>query len=211
MGLSLHVVEAGQPGNPVLLLLHGFPEFWWALRNQITPARRGEISATARTGAADERATSGLWAKQALEHPTQALRSTYVAFLQLPWVPEAKLGSFDFAGLKMMMQGSAKASMFEPGALDRYAEAWADAGSLTAMLNYYRARRGRDNEGEPARLTTPTLILWAGKDLFLERNVAEAGLALCDRQVGVCGRCKSLAAHRAARTHQCSDHRVAGN
>lgn len=25
----LHAVEAGDPGDPVVVLLHGFPEFWW--------------------------------------------------------------------------------------------------------------------------------------------------------------------------------------
>ena len=104
----------------------------------------------------------------------------YVAFFQLPWVPEAMLGGFDFAGLKTMMQGSAKPDTFEPGALDRYVEAWSHSGSLTAMLNYYRALRERPHGREPARLAPPTLILWADDDRFLERHVAEAGLALCD-------------------------------
>lgn len=36
-GLDFHVVEAGDNGAPVLILLHGFPKFWWAWRHQITP------------------------------------------------------------------------------------------------------------------------------------------------------------------------------
>jgi pimeloyl-ACP methyl ester carboxylesterase len=79
-----------------------------------------------------------------------------------------------------MMEGSGHDDTFEPGALDRYAEAWAHPGSLTAMLNYYRALRERSPLGEAARLSPPTLVLWAGEDSFLERHVAEAGLALCD-------------------------------
>lgn len=121
-----------------------------------------------------------VWGRQALTHPTQALRSTYVALFQIPWMPEAVLGGFDFAGLKAMVQASAKAGTFEAGVLDRYAEAWAHPGSLTAMLNYYRALRKRPNSHEPARIAPPTLILWADDDRFLERHVAEAGLALCD-------------------------------
>lgn len=78
------------------------------------------------------------------------------------------------------MRGSARADTFEPGALDRYAEAWAHPGSLTAMLNYYRALRERPMAGDPARIAPPTLVLWAGEDRFLERHVAEAGMALCD-------------------------------
>ena len=242
-GVSLHIVEAGDPADPLLILLHGFPEFWWAWRHQITPLAeagyhvvvpdmRGYNSSDAPqevsayrldTLAADVVAIADVfgggrfhlvghdwgavigwwmaaryadrlgrvvlmdgphpdvWGAQALKHPTQALRSTYVAFFQLPWVPEATLSALDFSGLRAMMQGSAKADTFEPGALDRYAEAWAHPGSVTAMLNYYRALRERPKPSEPARIAPPTLILWAGDDVFLERHVAEAGLALCDR------------------------------
>ena len=241
-GVSLHLVEAGKAGNPLLLLLHGFPEFWWAWRHQITPladagyhvvapdmrgynkseAPHGVAAYALDTLAADVAAIAdayradrfhlvghdwgaviGWWVaarypqrldrvvlmngphpdvlgRQALRHPTQALRSTYVAFFQLPWLPEATLGGFGFAGLRRAMRASAKPDTFEPGALDRYAAAWAHPGSLTAMLNYYRALRQRPRGGKPARLTPPTLILWAGDDRFLERHVAEAGLALCD-------------------------------
>jgi pimeloyl-ACP methyl ester carboxylesterase len=35
-GLSIHVIEAGEQDKPLLILLHGFPEFWWAWRYQIT-------------------------------------------------------------------------------------------------------------------------------------------------------------------------------
>ena len=31
----LHVVETGDPAGPLLVLLHGFPEFWYSWRNQI--------------------------------------------------------------------------------------------------------------------------------------------------------------------------------
>jgi pimeloyl-ACP methyl ester carboxylesterase len=241
-GLAIHMVEAGDAGNPLVILLHGFPEFWWAWRHQITPlaaagyhvvapdmrgyntsdAPREVAAYTLDILAADIAALADacgaqrfylvghdwgavigwwvaatyperlkrvvlvdgphpdVWARQALKHPVQALRSTYVAFFQLPWLPEAALGSFDFAGLKMLVQRSAPPGVFEPGALDHYAAAWAHPGSLTAMLNYYRAMRERPRHDEPARITPPTLILWAGADMFLERHVAEACLALCD-------------------------------
>jgi pimeloyl-ACP methyl ester carboxylesterase len=242
-GVTLHLVEAGRPGDPLLLLLHGFPEFWWAWRHQITPLadagyhvvvpdQRGynssdrpqqvsayhidtlaaDVVALAETFGAgpfdlvghDWGAVIGwwvaarhperlhrvvlmngphpdTWGRQMLKHPTQALRSTYAAFFQLPWVPETTLAAFDFAGLKTMMQGSAKPGAFEPGALDRYAEAWSHEGSLTAMLNYYRALRERTAGETPVRIAPPTLILWAEDDVALEPHLAEAGLALCDQ------------------------------
>src|SRR4051812_16948218 len=158
-GLSLHLVEAGPADGPLLILLHGFPEFWWAWRHQITPLAEqgyrvvapdmrgynqsdapqdvasyrldvlvadvlaladgfgagrfrlvghdwGGIVAWAVGASHPERLERlvvmgaphpDLWARQALKHPTQALRSTYVALFQLPWLPEATLGALGFA------------------------------------------------------------------------------------------------------------------
>ncbi|HTG32552.1 MAG TPA: alpha/beta hydrolase [Thermoanaerobaculia bacterium] len=36
-GVHLHVVEAGPESGPLLILLHGFPEFWYGWRRQIEP------------------------------------------------------------------------------------------------------------------------------------------------------------------------------
>src|ERR1051326_8616870 len=36
-GLSLHVADTGPPEGPLVVLLHGFPEFWYGWRHQIEP------------------------------------------------------------------------------------------------------------------------------------------------------------------------------
>ena len=36
-GIRLHAVAAGPQDGPVVLLLHGFPEFWYSWRKQIGP------------------------------------------------------------------------------------------------------------------------------------------------------------------------------
>ncbi len=36
-GLRLHAIDAGPSNGPVVILLHGFPEFWRGWRQQITP------------------------------------------------------------------------------------------------------------------------------------------------------------------------------
>jgi epoxide hydrolase 4 len=36
-GLRLHVVQAGPPEGPLVVLLHGFPEFWRSWKKQIAP------------------------------------------------------------------------------------------------------------------------------------------------------------------------------
>lgn len=35
--LQLHVVDAGDPDDPLVVLLHGHPDFWYGWRNQIGP------------------------------------------------------------------------------------------------------------------------------------------------------------------------------
>ncbi len=34
-GIRLHVASAGEPGKPLILFLHGFPEFWFAWNEQL--------------------------------------------------------------------------------------------------------------------------------------------------------------------------------
>jgi pimeloyl-ACP methyl ester carboxylesterase len=241
-GLMLHVVEAGPANGPLLILLHGFPEFWWAWRYQITsmaeqgyhvvvPDMRGynksdapkqvsayrldilvaDVTALADHYGAERFHLVGhdwggvvawgvsasypnrlnrlvimdaphpdLWLEQAIKHPTQALRSTYVALFQVPWLPEAALSALNFAGLRVMVEASARKDTFKSEDMERYAEAWAHPGSLTAMLNYYRCLREQKKSEQPARIKCPTLILWGEKDSFLEHHVAEAGLRQCD-------------------------------
>src|SRR5512138_591096 len=36
-GVTLHVVQTGPADGPLVLLLHGFPEFWYGWRAQIEP------------------------------------------------------------------------------------------------------------------------------------------------------------------------------
>jgi pimeloyl-ACP methyl ester carboxylesterase len=36
-GIRLHVVQAGPPGAPLVVLLHGFPEFWRGWQRQVAP------------------------------------------------------------------------------------------------------------------------------------------------------------------------------
>ncbi len=240
--IELHVVEAGpQDGRPVMLL-HGFPEFWWGWRKQIQPLAdagyrvivpdmRGYNLSDAPVGtsayqidllAADvvDLATAvgverfdlvahdwggvvawwvaarhaerlnrlvimdaphpDVWPRQMLQRPTQALRSTYAMFFQLPLAPEAMLSALDYTGLRMMMQGSAKPGTFKREEFARYAQAWRRPGHLTAMLNYYRALRQGRSRGS-TRNRVHTLILWGANDAALETQVARASLEQCDR------------------------------
>ncbi len=241
-GVALHAVAAGPEDGPLVLLLHGFPEFWWGWRRQIGPLaaagfrvlapdlrgynlsdkpRRLEAYAldtlaadVAGLIAAEGRDAAHLvghdwggilaWGTAArhpervrrlavlnaphpdtlgpemLRHPAQALRSAYVGFFQLPLLPEALLRAGDFALLRRSMAASARPGTFSRADLDRYAEAWARPGALTAMLDWYRALRLRPRGDAPRRIRAPALVVWGARDLFLGRHLAEAALALCD-------------------------------
>jgi epoxide hydrolase 4 len=226
----------------IVILLHGFPEFWWAWRHQITPlAEHGfhvvapdtrgynlseapqeisayrlptlvaDVVALANGFGADRFRLVGhdwggvvawgvgtshpnridrlvvmnaphpdLWTSEALRHPTQALRSSYVALFQLPWLPEAVLKALNFGVLRKLVQSSARSDTFKPGELDQYQAAWSRPGALTAMLNYYRALREHRPSHPPARIPAPTLVLWGEDDRFLELHLAKDTLKLCD-------------------------------
>lgn len=127
----------------------------------------------------------GLGARRTLRHPTQALRSLYVGFFQIPRLPEVVLRARGFAVLRRALTASSPPGLFSPADLDRYAAAWAQPGALTAMLNYYRALRLAPNSGPPARVRPPTLLVWGGRDAFLGRHLFEESLALCDRGEGL--------------------------
>lgn len=121
--------------------------------------------------------TAGL---HAMRHPTQLLRSWYIGAFQLPVVPELLLRSGGFGALARMLEGSARPGAFPPGLLDTYRAQWAQPGALTAMLNWYRAL-AFDPPTPASRIELPVTVLWGEQDRWLDRGLADAGLALCSR------------------------------
>ncbi|HEX8664175.1 MAG TPA: alpha/beta hydrolase [Beijerinckiaceae bacterium] len=117
----------------------------------------------------------------ARHHPGQALRSAYVGFFQLPFIPEAALRAGGFALLRQALLRSSRPGAFTPEDLARYEAAWREPGALTAMLNWYRAIRLRPaRDGDEGRIRCPTLVIWGRRDSALESGLAEASAALCD-------------------------------
>lgn len=216
--VRLHYVEQGE--GPLVLLLHGFPEFWYGWRHQIgpladsgfrvvAPDMRGyNLSSKPRgvtayrlehlaqdvrelieeRGAASANVAGHDWGGvaawvAAMDHPEvvdrlavlnaphphvfathlgdprQLLKSSYVGFFQLPWLPE-QVGRRLFA------------LAFPPEERARYEDAYAQPGALTAMLNYYRALpRTRPRRFPP--VTAPTRVIWGERDRYLTPGVAE--------------------------------------
>lgn len=231
-GVRLHYVEAG--AGPLVVLLHGFPEFWYAWRRQIGPLAaagfrvlapdlRGYNLSDKPRGAnayrvealtadvaglirhAGERSAAVVghdWGGMLtwllpLHHPEivhkrvilnaphpaalrrelrrgteQLMRSWYVFFFQLPWLPEAMMRAGDFALLgRMLRRQPVHPGAFTEADVAAYKHALARPGALTAAINYYRAAFRLPADDRPCPV--PTLVLWGEKDAYLGPRLTE--------------------------------------
>jgi pimeloyl-ACP methyl ester carboxylesterase len=228
--VRLHVAAEGD-GRPVVLL-HGFPEFWYSWRHQLpalaaagfralAPDLRGYNESERPIGVAPyrlqllvgdieqliERHAGGravvvghdwggviAWSLAArrphlvqklvvlnaphpaafrrvlLTNPLQWLRSWYVGFFQLPWLPERAIAARDFWLLERTLKHQpVNHQAFSQADIDRYKDAFRPSGAMTAALNYYRAaiRYGDDLQKRTGRITAPTLVIWGDRDPYL--------------------------------------------
>jgi len=103
----------------------------------------------------------------------QFMRSWYVLFFQLPWLPERLLGARDQRAIgEVFRRSCVNPEHFPDTVLEVFRRSAARPGALSAMLNYYRAfiRGGgarRQNRLGPRMIETPTLMLWGEQDVAL--------------------------------------------
>ncbi|MGQ9009881.1 alpha/beta fold hydrolase [Bacillus stercoris] len=240
-GITLHVASAGPEDGPLLVMLHGFPEFWYGWKNQIKPL----ADAGYRVIAPDQRGYNlsdkpegidsyridtlrddiiGLitqftdekaiiighdWGGAVAWHlastrpeylekliainiphlhvmktvtplyPPQWLKSSYIAFFQLPDIPEASLRENDYETLDKAIGLSTRPEIFSSDDVSRYKEAWKQPGALTAMLNWYRALRKGSLAEKPPYETAPYRMIWGMEDRFLSRKLAKETVKQC--------------------------------
>jgi pimeloyl-ACP methyl ester carboxylesterase len=242
-GVRLHAVAAGPQDGPLVILLHGFPEFWYSWRQQIGPlAQKGfrvvapdqrgynlsskppaiadyavgnlvadvifiadQLGAERFCLAGHDWGAAVAWAT-ALQYPQQVkklailnvphpavflhtlrtnprqmLRSWYMAFFQLPRIPESRFSANNFAmGIRSLVSSSCPGT-FTADDLQRYREAWASPGTVTAMINWYRAvARHRPLLPADPMVHVPTRILWGQRDMFLLPQMAQESVKYCD-------------------------------
>jgi pimeloyl-ACP methyl ester carboxylesterase len=230
-GIRLHYVTQGE--GPLMIMLHGFPEFWYSWRHQIPEfAKDFKVVALDLRGYNDsdkpkeqsayvmnefirdvEGVIKGLgydtcvlvghdWGgaiawnfaythpemverliilnlphpakfAQAIRNPQQLLRSWYMLFFQIPWLPEFALQSTDYQLIENTFKGMAvNKSTFTSADIEAYKNAAAKRGALTAMLNYYRnlSQQKIFNENWPV-LEVPTLMIWGEEDIALGKEL----------------------------------------
>ncbi len=107
----------------------------------------------------------------------QRLRSWYVLFFQIPWLPERVFRARNARAVTEAFRGMAvDKSRFPEDVLDVYRRAALEPGALTAMINYYRAlvrgggARRQSSLGFP-RLELQTLMIWGEQDRALGKEL----------------------------------------
>ncbi len=112
-----------------------------------------------------------LFPGQMLRSPRQLLRSSYIFFFQLPFLPERMIQRRDTVE-KTFRGWAHRKEAFDAETIDGYVAAMSQPGAATATLSYYRAsaRRllGKSFARKRAKIIqAPTLVLWADDDKAL--------------------------------------------
>jgi epoxide hydrolase 4 len=120
-------------------------------------------------------------ARHLRQNQAQRRKSWYVFFFQLPWLPEAVLRRNNWQLAARALQGSSRPGTFSRDDLAQYRRAWSQPGAITGMVNWYRAIVQKRPSSPPnPRITVPTLLIWGAQDKFLDQEMAQPSVDLCE-------------------------------
>lgn len=114
--------------------------------------------------------------RREIRHWRQLRRSWYIFFFQIPWLPEKLLSRKDGEPIKKAFSNMAcDQTNFSEDTLDVYAQSAMRPGSLTAMVNYYRALLQHQNTIDigDGKIDIPTLMIWGEEDSALNIKCTE--------------------------------------
>jgi len=239
--VKLHYVEKGDHNKPLMIFVHGFPEFWFSWRHQIREFSRDYwVVAIDQRGYGDSdkprgkahykiekmvgdlkelipalgRTTchlvahdwggvvafsfaqhhpdmlesltimnaphDGAWTKLLTSDIRQILKSWYIFFFQLPYLPELMLSGNDFSFFeKVFRAGEAGKKAFTDEDIDAFKYTFGKPGALTPPINYYRSMdiatrmlNALTHDSQP-KIPVSTLIVWGVKDMALSKSLAQ--------------------------------------
>src|SRR6266704_197318 len=107
------------------------------------------------------------------------IRSWYMFFFQLPWLPEALFSTLNFRIGARALLHSSRPGTFSAEDLAQYRGAWSQPGALTGMINWYRALFRTGVKFQDQNVRVPTRILWGERDDFLLSEMAHESLRYC--------------------------------
>jgi pimeloyl-ACP methyl ester carboxylesterase len=110
--------------------------------------------------------------QKGLRRPRQLLRSWYVFFFQIPWLPERLLAAGNYHRLAKGMIEQCRPGTFTRGDIKEFLAGWRAQG-LSGGVNWYRAAlRHPIGLLDPVPLIkTPTLLIWSENDAFLGKEL----------------------------------------
>lgn len=120
-------------------------------------------------------------------YPRQLRQSWYMAFFQLPWLPEWTIRRDDFAFLRSLWQHWSPDWTFDDTDFATVAEAFRAPGVVEAALAYYRTaiRASLGGREEAFPVPVPTLALTGARDRCIAADVFRAALREDDFPAGL--------------------------
>lgn len=117
-----------------------------------------------------------LMSQNLLTNAKQRRRSWYIAFFQLPLLPELAFKADNYALLDQMLRGIAvRPDSFSDDDLAVFKAALAQPGAVTATLNYYRALARPTSQRAVAALDPvahmPVQVIWGEQDVALGKEL----------------------------------------
>ena len=108
-----------------------------------------------------------------LKTPQQMLKSWYIAFFQIPFLPEFLIQLNDYRLIEEAFRGMAiNQSAFTDADIEQYKNAFAKRGALTGAINYYRNLPIYLSQKKVwGVLKMPTLMIWGEEDRALGKEL----------------------------------------
>lgn len=119
-----------------------------------------------------------IFAKELVTNVRQLIRSWYIFFFQIPWLPEWILRRRGAAAVARALRGgSTVRQAWTHEELAHYRDAFRHAASAKAAIDYYRSAfrnvRRTYAAAQTHVISSPTLIIWGDDDKFLDRSLIE--------------------------------------